>query len=173
MLEIPNWYNILLRIGMITWAIKLGTVSMIPVGYSSVITMKWEFWPGIWPKSELICDKHFGNGDILNGSLVVVGVATWHAMHFCTVLWTIRSMKENNTFSLIKTLLLTMPWCPECARSTALCCRFLRSIFSFHGIWFPKFCNWQLFFVNWANVNTWLLMSQVPLAKADGFDYGL
>lgn len=47
-------------------------------------------------------------------------VVAWHARQLHTLVFTSLSIPGNHTFSRISSFVLTMPWCPMCAKTTAL-----------------------------------------------------
>ncbi|XP_040076643.2 uncharacterized protein LOC120848694 [Ixodes scapularis] len=66
---------------------------------------------------------HSGSLDAGSGSRWCSGVATWQAMQLFTILSTSLSIPGNQTLLRSSCFVLTIPWCPLCARWTAWCCR--------------------------------------------------
>ncbi|XP_029838985.2 uncharacterized protein LOC115322747 [Ixodes scapularis] len=66
---------------------------------------------------------HSGSLDAGSGSRWRSGVAAWQAIQPFRTLFTILSTPMNQTLLRSSCFVLVNPWCPLCARWTALCCR--------------------------------------------------
>ncbi|XP_029831797.3 uncharacterized protein LOC115316548 [Ixodes scapularis] len=66
---------------------------------------------------------HSGSLDAGSGSRCRSGVAAWEAMQLFTIPSTSLSTPGNQPLLRSSCFVLMIPWCPLCARWTALCCR--------------------------------------------------
>ena len=91
--------------------------------YSSMTTMRYSA-EGSGLRKSITNSFHeaFGSGVILRGSSrsALLAVAAWHGKQRSTFSLTILSTPRNQTFSLMRRFVFAIPWCPTCARSTAL-----------------------------------------------------
>ena len=72
-----------------------------------------------------LCHGVGGNGDICSGSGLVLGSFAWQARQPSSSFSTSQSILGNQIFSLSSCLVLTIPWCPLCAKAKSRWCNLL------------------------------------------------